>query len=62
MATYEGICKFTNKKEKIWFDMIPVDNLSQSGAIVGLMNDCSGRKRLGIDLCKECNLYNDLPH
>jgi hypothetical protein len=62
MATYEGICKLTNTKEKIWFDMIPVDNLSQSDAIVGLMNDCSVRKILSIDLCEECNLYNDLSH
>ncbi len=62
MATYEGICKLTNTKEKIWFDMIPVDNLSQSDVIVGLMNDCSVRKILSIDLCEECNLYNDLSH
>lgn len=62
MATYECICKLTNKKEKTWFDMIPVDNLSQSDAIVGLMDDCSGRKIFSIDLCKGCNLYNDLSH
>lgn len=64
MATYESICKLTNKKEKIWFDMIPVQNLSdkKSMAIVGLMNDCSVQKRCGIDLCNECNIYKELPH
>lgn len=29
MATYESVCKLTNKKEKIWFDMIPVETQSQ---------------------------------
>ena len=62
MATYEGICKLTNKKEKIWFDMIPVETQSQKSAIIGLMNDCSVRKKFGINLCKVCNLYKDLPH
>ena len=64
MATYESVCKLTNKKEKIWFDMIPVQSLSDKshGAIVGSMNDCSVHKRYGIGLCNECNIYKELPH
>lgn len=64
MATYEDICKLTNTKEKIWFDMIPIQSLDQGGcsAIVGLLNDCSVRKKFNIDLCEDCNLYKKLPH
>jgi hypothetical protein len=61
MATYESVCKLTNKKEKISFDVIPMKTFSNpSGLTVGLMKDCTVRKRTNCDLCKECNLYRDI--
>lgn len=63
MATYKGICKLTNKKETIWFDMISKKTMSNPNAItIGLMNNCSVCKRLGINVCEDCNLYKDLQH
>ena len=62
MATYKGVCKLTNKEEVIWFDMISTRTLSNTNdVIVGRMTCCSVRKKFGIDMCKDCNIYKNLP-
>lgn len=62
MPKYKGVCKLTNNEETIWFNMVSAKTLlDHQNAIVGLMNDCSVRKKFGIDMCKDCNLYKNLP-
>lgn len=61
MATYEGTCKLTDKKEIIWFDVIPFRTLyNPNGIAVDMMRDCTVRRRTGCNMCENCNLYREI--
>lgn len=61
MAVYEGICKLTNRKEKIWIEMIPAKTLDEPfETTIGLMLDCTVHREIGINICKDRPVYNEL--
>lgn len=62
MNTYTGKCDVSKENETIWVEMLNAGTPQHpNNAIVGLMIDCTYNKRTGAGLCKECNLYKDLP-
>lgn len=62
MSIQKGICSLTNKEETIWFDIIPVGTFDKPDDMtVGLMIGCSVCDEYNIDICRHCNIYEELP-